>query len=109
YTDMLREVIAAQHITVRCAHCRRFRYDGPLLGAQQQFAAHRADKHPELQPLALVKAEQKKARRIANSQRRPSASNMFQNRRDQSTVRELAEREQLRRLVRSDLPPTEAA
>jgi hypothetical protein len=111
--------LAKQRVTVRCAHCtgpgnhgrigRPFQYTGPILEAQQRFAQHRARAHPELPGLEQIRVQQRRHRRDGVTKQ---ASGQFVvsygTRREFATPEELREREELRREVRSDLPPLDA-
>lgn len=50
-------------ITVRCAHCTTFEYEGPADQATSEFQAHLAAEHPDVKP----KRRRGKKREIADA------------------------------------------
>ncbi len=102
--------LAKQRVTVRCAHCtgsgRGFKFTGSIAEAGARFADHRARAHPELAPLEQIRASQRRHRRVeVTKQAAGQVTVGYTGRREFASPEELREREELRRLVRSDLPP----
>lgn len=112
--DAARELdLAKQRVTVRCAHCkgpgRRFKFTGAVREASERFAEHRAQAHPELTPIELCKTTQRRSRRRAAVGMASNTRDGFYARREYQSPQELREREELRRLARTDLAPIDEA
>jgi hypothetical protein len=96
-----------QHVRTCCLFCptrgrTAFVFTGTLWEGRAALAKHRAEKHPELQP--LEQAMQRTRRRLRSDYTGERSYSVDSAPRHLSSPEELAEREILRRMTRSDLP-----
>ena len=99
-----------QHVRTCCLFCPTrgrtgFVFTGTLWEGRRALAEHRREKHPELEP--LEQAARQTRRKLRGQSPGNTGYRVNTTTRQTSSDAELAEREVLRRMVRSDLPALE--
>jgi hypothetical protein len=89
--------LAAQRVTIRCAHCtgRRFQTTGVFHSARARFHEHMQAEHPDV-PLQQLAGDQRTRLRIAGRLKTSGVNTGYYGRREFSDQQELDAREQLR-------------